>query len=120
LLLLLSQGDRFGGALDGAAQQFSHAFDIGQSPREFVLDMRKQNTLIMGIGHRVKSTTNPDMRVTLIRDFVLENFPNAPLLKYTKNAKKEKSMKRKWVKNRKKKEEEKKGKKGKINFDSFR
>lgn len=49
------QGDRFGGALDGAAKQFSNAYDTGQSPMEFVNSMRKQGILIQGIGHRVKS-----------------------------------------------------------------
>lgn len=52
-----SQGDRFGGALDGAARQFSEAFDKGLLPMEFVNDMRKKGQLIMGIGHRVKSVS---------------------------------------------------------------
>lgn len=51
------QGDRFGGALDGAARQFSEAFDKGLLPMEFVNDMRKKGQLIMGIGHRVKSVS---------------------------------------------------------------
>lgn len=49
------QGDRFGGALDGAAKQFSEAYDSGLIPMEFVNSMRKKGQLIMGIGHRVKS-----------------------------------------------------------------
>ena len=49
------QGDRFGGALDGAAKQFSEAFDKQLSPMQFVNEMRKQGKHIMGIGHRVKS-----------------------------------------------------------------
>jgi ATP citrate (pro-S)-lyase len=28
---------------------------------------RKEHTLIMGIGHLVKSVTNPDMRVTILK-----------------------------------------------------
>ena len=44
-------------ALDGAAKQFSEAFDKGMLPNEFVNDMRKQHKLIMGIGHRVKSVS---------------------------------------------------------------
>ena len=64
------QGDRFGGALDGAAKQFTGAYDAGQIPMEFVNTMRKKGQLIMGIGHRVKSINNPDMRVTLVKDFV--------------------------------------------------
>ena len=53
--MCLFQGDRFGGALDGAARQFSEAYDKGMLPNEFVNDMRKRHKLIMGIGHRVKS-----------------------------------------------------------------
>jgi hypothetical protein len=29
--------------------------------------MRNEHTLIAGIGHRIKSTTNPDMRVTIVK-----------------------------------------------------
>lgn len=61
------QGDRFGGALDAAARQFSEAYDAGQHPMEFVNSMRKKGELIMGVGHRVKSINNPDMRVTIIK-----------------------------------------------------
>jgi ATP citrate (pro-S)-lyase len=42
---LLTIGSRFGGALDGAAEEFSKAFDRGQSPRQFVDTMRKENKL---------------------------------------------------------------------------
>ncbi|KAK2727044.1 hypothetical protein QYM36_007785, partial [Artemia franciscana] len=79
---LLTIGDRFGGALDAAAKQFSGACDKGMHPMEFVNDMRKKGELIMGIGHRVKSLNNPDMRVTLIKEFVKENFPATPLVDY--------------------------------------
>jgi ATP citrate (pro-S)-lyase len=51
------KGDRFGGALDGAARQFSEAYDSGLHPMEFVNSMRKKGQLIMGIGHRVKSVS---------------------------------------------------------------
>ena len=42
---LLTIGSRFGGALDGAAEEFTKAFDRGWSPREFVDTMRKENKL---------------------------------------------------------------------------
>lgn len=54
---------RFGGALDGAAREFTRAKDTGLSPREFVDSMRRANKLIPGIGHKIKSKSNPDMRV---------------------------------------------------------
>ncbi len=68
--------------MNGAAQQFSEAYDSGLIPMEFVNSMRKKGQLIMGIGHRVKSVNNPDMRVKIIKDYVQSNFPNTPLLDY--------------------------------------
>lgn len=79
---LLTIGERFGGALDGAAAEFTNAFDNGLSPRDFVDTMRKQNKLIPGIGHKVKSRNNPDLRVELVKEFVKKNFPSHKLLDY--------------------------------------
>ncbi|XP_017576707.1 ATP-citrate synthase [Pygocentrus nattereri] len=79
---LLTIGDRFGGALDAAAKQFSKAFDSGMLPMEFVNKMKKDGKLIMGIGHRVKSINNPDMRVQILKDFVKQHFTSSQLLDY--------------------------------------
>jgi len=79
---LLTIGDRFGGALDGAAAEFTRAMDTGLSPREFVDSMRRANKLIPGIGHKIKSKTNPDLRVELVKDFVMKNFPSHSTLEY--------------------------------------
>jgi len=79
---LLTIGSRFGGALDGAADEFTRAYDKGLSPRDFVDTMRKENKLIPGIGHRVKSRNNPDLRVTLVKEFCQQNFPSTKLLDY--------------------------------------
>uniref|UniRef100_A0A1I7Z5B6 ATP citrate synthase n=1 Tax=Steinernema glaseri TaxID=37863 RepID=A0A1I7Z5B6_9BILA len=82
---LLTIGDRFGGALDGAAKQFSEAMDKGWSPMQFVNEKRRLGTHIMGIGHRVKSINNPDKRVEILKKFALDrsNFKQAtPLLDY--------------------------------------
>ncbi|CAH2000171.1 unnamed protein product [Acanthoscelides obtectus] len=79
---LLTIGDRFGGALDGAAKMFSEAYDKGMHPAEFVNHMRNKGQLIMGIGHRVKSINNPDQRVKIVKEFVMGNFPATPLLQY--------------------------------------
>ena len=79
---LLTIGDRFGGALDGAADQFSAAFDQGLSPADFVQSMRKQHRLILGIGHKIKSRTNPDLRVSILIEFARKNFPACNLLDY--------------------------------------
>lgn len=79
---MLTIGERFGGALDGAAEQFTAAYDQGLTPNDFVESMRKQHKLIMGIGHRIKSRTNPDLRVTILKDFAKKSFPMTPLLDY--------------------------------------
>jgi citrate synthase len=79
---LLTIGSRFGGALDGAAEEFTKAADNGLSPRDFVDSMRKQNKLIPGIGHRIKSRNNPDLRVELVKEYVQKNFPSHKLLDY--------------------------------------
>ena len=47
---LLTIGSRFGGALDGAAEEFTKAFDKGLSPRDFVDTMRKENKLSKSYG----------------------------------------------------------------------
>ena len=85
---LLTIGDRFGGALDAAAKQFSDAYDSKRIPMEFVNQMRKEGKLIMGIGHRVKSINNPDMRVVILRDYAQKNFPSTPLLDYASEVEK--------------------------------
>ncbi|KAJ5714665.1 ATP-citrate synthase subunit 1 [Penicillium malachiteum] len=79
---LLTIGSRFGGALDGAAEEFTKAFDQGLSPRDFVDSSRKANKLIPGIGHKVKSRNNPDLRVELVKEFAKKHFPNTKLLDY--------------------------------------
>jgi len=70
---LLMIGPRFGGALDEAASIFTDASDAGVDAEQFVKDMRKQNKLIMGIGHRIKSLSNPDKRIDIIKEYALEN-----------------------------------------------
>ena len=79
---LLTIGPRFGGALDEAARQFSEAFDKNMSPKEFVDSMAKQKKLIMGIGHVIKSVQNPDMRVTILKEFVKSHFTSTKMLDY--------------------------------------
>lgn len=79
---LLTIGDRFGGALDGAAAEFTRAMELGLTPREFVDSMRKANKLIPGIGHKVKSKTNPDLRVELVKNYAFKHFPNTTFLEY--------------------------------------
>lgn len=97
---LLTIGSRFGGALDEAASMFSGARDTGLTPREFVDQCRKQNKLsellaacctraivlmgapVSGIGHKIKSVNNPDLRVELVKEYVHKHFPSHSLLDY--------------------------------------
>ena len=79
---LLTIGPRFGGAIDGAAQNFKRAFEAGQSADAFIKEMKDKGINIPGIGHLVKSVTNPDMRVTQLKQFVQSNFPKTKLLDY--------------------------------------
>eukprot|EP00397_Hematodinium_sp_SG-2012_P001222 GEMP01001223.1.p1 GENE.GEMP01001223.1~~GEMP01001223.1.p1 ORF type:complete len:1110 (+),score=290.64 GEMP01001223.1:109-3438(+) len=88
---LLTIGPRFGGALDEAATTFARACGVllpveGEPydlpPKDFVTIMKKRNKLIMGIGHRVKSVTNPDKRVELIKDFAFTHFKDHKVLNY--------------------------------------
>jgi len=79
---MLTIGPRFGGALDGAAQQFSQAMGKGLTPQQFVDGMKSQGILIQGIGHRIKSIHNPDMRVTIIKEYAKSHFKATPLLDY--------------------------------------
>ncbi len=79
---MLTIGPRFGGAIDGAAQMFSSAFDRGLSPSEFVEEMKRKGEPIQGIGHLVKSINNPDMRVTIMKEYAKKHFKSTPLLDY--------------------------------------
>ncbi len=79
---LLTIGPRFGGAIDGAAQHFKRAYEAGLSAEEFILEMKAKGINIPGIGHRVKSVSNPDMRVTQLKEFVKEVFPKTALLDF--------------------------------------
>jgi len=81
---LLTIGPRFGGAIDGAAEHFKYADDNNLSPKEFLSHMKKQGIPIPGIGHRIKSLKNPDLRVKGLMDYAAENFPATPLLDYAR------------------------------------
>lgn len=44
--------------------------------------MRLIRSPVPGIGHKVKSRNNPDLRVELVKEFVLKRFPSHKLLDY--------------------------------------
>ena len=79
---ILTIGPRFGGAIDGAAQNFKRAYEAGLTPDQFIKDMKAKGINIPGIGHKVKSVNNPDMRVTNLKAFVMKNFKEHKLLDY--------------------------------------
>ena len=79
---ILTIGPRFGGAIDDTARYFKSAFDHRLTPQEFVDEMKDKGILIPGIGHRIKSVQNPDMRVTLLKQFAREHFACTELLDY--------------------------------------
>jgi len=79
---LMTIGPRFGGAIDDASRQFSQAYDRNMTPKAFVDEMRKNGELIMGIGHRVKTLQNPDKRVVILKEFILNNFPQTNILNF--------------------------------------
>jgi ATP citrate (pro-S)-lyase len=38
--------------------------------------------IVSGIGHKIKSVSNPDPRVVLVKEYVRKNFPSHSLLDY--------------------------------------
>jgi len=79
---LLTIGPRFGGAIDGAAEHFKYADDNKLTPAEFLNHMKKEGIPIPGIGHRIKSLKNPDLRVEGLKKYAAQFFPATPLLNY--------------------------------------
>jgi len=79
---LLTIGPRFGGAVQGSADHFTYYLYEGKDPSFMVKDMKSKNINIQGIGHRIKSVTNPDVRVEIMVDFAKKNFPITETLDY--------------------------------------
>ncbi len=79
---LLTIGPRFGGAIDGAAKYFKYGLDNNLTPKELIKYMKTQGIPIPGIGHRIKSVRNPDLRVEGLKNYVNDAFPSTPLLDY--------------------------------------
>lgn len=80
---ILTIGPRFGGAISDAAKYFKEALDKEMKPQEFVDYMKNVVQInIPGIGHRIKSVNNPDVRVEILKNFVNNNFEKHPHLDY--------------------------------------
>ncbi|MHA2246819.1 MAG: citrate/2-methylcitrate synthase [Candidatus Hodarchaeales archaeon] len=81
---ILTIGPRFGGAISDAAKYIKMALDKEMTPQEFVDHMKNVVGInIPGIGHRIKSVQNPDVRVKLLKEFVLKNFEKHPFLDFS-------------------------------------
>jgi ATP citrate (pro-S)-lyase len=61
---------------------FMTAVDCGEQPAAFVARMGKEKKLIMGIGHRIRTLQNPDMRVKLIKEYAQKHFSRTPVLDF--------------------------------------
>lgn len=79
---LLTIGPRFGGAINDAAVLFNKYCDEDKSPEELVKEMKALGKNIPGIGHRIKSVTNPDKRVELLTGYAKKHFPQTDYLDY--------------------------------------
>jgi ATP-citrate lyase alpha-subunit len=80
---ILTIGPRFGGAISDAAKYTREALKKEMKPQEFVKYMKDVVKInIPGIGHRIKSVQNPDVRVVLLKKFVMENFKKHPHLDF--------------------------------------
>jgi len=79
---LLTIGPRFGGALDEAASLFTEAVDNQESSAAFVRRMRSERKLISGIGHKIKSLSNPDKRVEIIKHYAKKHFRSTEVLDF--------------------------------------
>ncbi|WP_455139807.1 citrate/2-methylcitrate synthase [Candidatus Hodarchaeum mangrovi] len=80
---ILTIGPRFGGAISDAAKYMKMALERKMNPQEFVDHMKNVEGInIPGIGHRIKSLQNPDVRVKLLKEFVLKNFEKHPYLDF--------------------------------------
>ncbi|MFX1410897.1 MAG: citrate/2-methylcitrate synthase [Promethearchaeota archaeon] len=80
---ILTIGPRFGGAISDAAKYVREALQKEMTPPEFVKYMKDVVKInIPGIGHRIKSVQNPDVRVQLLKEFVFKNFKKHPHLDF--------------------------------------
>lgn len=92
---ILTIGPRFGGAVSDTAKYFREAMQKNMTPVQFVDHMKQVVQInIPGIGHRVKSVQNPDMRVVLLKEFIMKNFPKHPHLNYALEVEKVTTSKR--------------------------
>lgn len=81
---LATIGPRFGWAIDGAGKYWSSAVSQNTSPEEFIKTMKSSGINIPGIGHKVKSKFNPDVRCQILETLASE-FPTHVHLDFAKS-----------------------------------
>jgi ATP-citrate lyase alpha-subunit len=91
---ILTIGPRFGGAVNGAAKHFSWGMENNMAPRDFITAMKAKNVRVQGIGHKIHSVDDPDVRVEIMVEFAREHFPETPLLDYALDVQKVTTMKK--------------------------
>ena len=66
---ILTVGNRFGGAINGAAHNWYQAVKTNQSVEDLLEEHKARGEYVLGIGHRKYTIHNPDQRVaTMIKN----------------------------------------------------
>jgi ATP-citrate lyase alpha-subunit len=82
---LLTIGPKFGGAIDEAGKGLYKSYNNKIAPSEFVDDYKTRGVNIPGIGHLIKSKSNPDKRVAMLIGYAKENFRTLEYLYYAQS-----------------------------------
>lgn len=77
---VLAVGDRFGGAMNGAAKVWFKSCRSRLSAQEVVDDYASRREYILGIGHKQYNIYKPDPRVAALISHAKENLRNTPHL----------------------------------------
>jgi succinyl-CoA synthetase alpha subunit len=77
---LTTIGPRHGGAIDGAARWCFDAVRDDKDGKDILEEHKAKGELIMGIGHRIKSVQNPDKRVSILKEFAMNNIADTKFL----------------------------------------
>lgn len=81
---LATVGPRFGWAIDGAWKYWLESVESNIGPEEFIKNMKQSGKNIPGIGHKVKSKFNPDVRCKIL-DKISADFPTFTHLQFAKS-----------------------------------
>lgn len=91
---ILTVGDRFGGAINNAANVWYSAVSHGTSPAELVSQYSKRRDYIPGIGHRKYSIYKPDPRVVTLIEIGKKALLNPKHVLFAEEVARETSKKR--------------------------